>query len=55
MTETLRQIAVSFGVDRIERHIFLCTHQTKPKCCELEAGLASWEFLRHPLGPTTPA
>ncbi len=46
MTETLRQIAESFGVDRIRRHIFLCADQTKPKCCELADGLASWDFLK---------
>ena len=28
------------------RHIFLCSDQTKPKCCNLEDGLASWEFLK---------
>lgn len=28
------------------RHIFLCADQTKPKCCSLDAGLESWEFLK---------
>lgn len=28
------------------RHIFLCADQTKPKCCTLEEGLVSWEFLK---------
>ena len=28
------------------RHIFLCSDQTKPKCCNLEDGLASWEYLK---------
>ena len=46
MTNTLRQIASSFGVDRIRRHIFLCADQTKPKCCDHAVGLASWEFLK---------
>ena len=46
MTDTLRQIASSFGVDRIRRHIFLCADQTKPKCCDHAVGLASWEFLK---------
>ena len=49
MTDTLRQIASSFGVDRIRRHIFLCADQTEPKCCAREAGLASWEFLKQRL------
>ena len=28
------------------RHIFLCSDQTKPKCCNLEQGLVSWEHLK---------
>lgn len=46
MTDTLQQIAASFGVDRIRRHILLCADQTKPKCCTHEEGLASWDFLK---------
>ena len=46
MSDSLRQIAEGFGVDRIERHIFLCADQTKPKCCPLEVGLTSWEYLK---------
>ncbi len=32
-----------------KHHIFLCSDQTKPKCCALEDGLKSWEFLKHRL------
>jgi (2Fe-2S) ferredoxin len=38
--------ARSLGIDRIERHIFLCCDQTKPKCCRRESGLDSWEYLK---------
>lgn len=38
--------ARSLGIDRIERHIFLCCDQTKPKCCRRESGLESWEYLK---------
>ena len=34
------------GIERIERHIFLCCDQTNPKCSQKEASLASWEFLK---------
>jgi (2Fe-2S) ferredoxin len=34
------------GIDRIERHIFLCSDQSEPKCCDREAGLAAWKFLK---------
>lgn len=30
----------------IERHLFLCCDARKAKCCEGEAGLKSWEFLK---------
>ena len=36
-------------LSRAQRHIFLCCDQTKPKCCEQEVGLASWEFLKRRL------
>ena len=33
----------------IQRHIFLCCDQTKPKCCEREPSLESWNFLKQRL------
>lgn len=40
--ETLR-------IDAIERHIFLCCDQSKPKCCERESSLESWLYLKRRL------
>lgn len=34
------------GLSNIQRHIFLCCDQTKPKCCKKEDGLKSWDFLK---------
>ena len=45
----LRNCAASLGIEKIERHIFLCADQTEAKCCAMEAGLASWEFLKRRL------
>ena len=45
----LRTCADALGLEKIERHIFLCADQTEPKCCAKEAGLASWEFLKRRL------
>ena len=45
----LRACAVSLGLEKIERHIFLCADQTEPKCCAMEAGLKSWDFLKRRL------
>ena len=33
----------------IQRHIFLCAEQTKPKCCSMEAGVESWDYLKRRL------
>jgi (2Fe-2S) ferredoxin len=44
--ERLQQIASGLQIPRVQRHIFLCSDQTKPKCCEKEAGLAAWDYLK---------
>ena len=36
--EKLQHIAAALNIPRVERHIFLCAEQTKPKCCTYEAG-----------------
>ena len=41
-----RRAADKLGIPRTRRHIFLCCDQTKPKCCERDASLASWKFLK---------
>ena len=42
----LEQVARNLGIGSIRRHIFLCADQTKPKCCDKEAGIASWDYLK---------
>jgi (2Fe-2S) ferredoxin len=37
------------GLPTMQRHIFLCADQTKPKCCSKESGLESWDFLKQRL------
>lgn len=49
MTESLKKIATALGVDQIQRHIFLCCDQTKPKCSDKALSLESWEFLKRRL------
>src|SRR3954469_11295728 len=41
-----QQVASSIGVPSARRHIFLCSDQTKPKCCDKARGLAAWDFLK---------
>jgi len=44
-----RVAAVAVGVDTAQRHIFLCCDQTKPKCCDRERSLRSWDYLKRRL------
>lgn len=48
-TSELAESLEKTGVNRIRRHIFLCCDQTKPKCCDKEASLESWNFLKRRL------
>ncbi len=45
----LRACTDALGLEKIERHIFLCADQTEPKCCTKDAGLESWEYLKRRL------
>ena len=45
----LRQIAENYNIPTIQRHIFLCAEQTKPKCCSLETGAEAWAYLKRRL------
>lgn len=44
--KSLTQIAGDLEIGRLERHIFLCCDQTKPKCCPTGVGLESWDYLK---------
>lgn len=44
--DPLLRKAESLGIPVARRHLFLCCDQTKPKCCEKEQGLASWDYLK---------
>jgi (2Fe-2S) ferredoxin len=51
--EDLDKVAHALGLGRVQRHIFLCCDQTKPKCSDKETGLAAWDYLKrrlHELG-----
>jgi (2Fe-2S) ferredoxin len=49
MDDALRNTLAEMGVETFRRHIFLCADQSKPKCCEKDAGLQSWDYLRRRL------
>ena len=46
MSESQQKIAVTIGIPVARRHIFLCAEQTKPKCCDMERGVAAWDYLK---------
>ena len=45
----LKTTAKNLGLERYQRHIFLCADQTEPKCATKEEGLESWEYLKRRL------
>jgi (2Fe-2S) ferredoxin len=44
--EKLQQAAQKLKIGQTGRHIFLCCDQGLPKCCEREAGLIAWDYLK---------
>ena len=34
------------GISSVERHIFLCSDQTEPKCSNKESSIVSWNYLK---------
>ncbi len=49
MPVDLQSTAAALGLEKFQRHIFLCTDADEPKCCPREQTLASWEFLKNRL------
>ena len=45
----LAQLAAGLSIPAIQRHIFLCADQSKPKCCSRESGIESWDYLKRRL------
>ena len=45
-TKFLPRTAKNLGIGSLKRHIFLCCDQTEAKCCDKDAGLESWKFLK---------
>ncbi len=45
-TEVLTKNVEDLAINQIERHIFLCADQTKPKCCSKASSIESWDYLK---------
>lgn len=39
----------NLGLHRIEKHLFLCADQTKPKCCPKAVSIEAWDYLKRRL------
>ncbi len=49
MDESLIRRIETLHLTAIKRHIFLCCDQNVPKCCDMAAGIESWDFLKNRL------
>ena len=49
MADELQAAVVTLGLEKFQRHIFLCAEQTEAKCCAREQGIEAWEFLKRRL------
>ena len=47
--ENIEKLAQAVGVHDAQKHILLCCDQTKPKCCDKELSLESWDYLKNRL------
>lgn len=47
--DSLSETIKTLGLTQIQRHLFLCADQTKPKCCPKAASLEAWDYLKRRL------
>ncbi|NJN74327.1 MAG: ferredoxin [Limnothrix sp. RL_2_0] len=43
---TLSACVQNLGINHIDRHVFICADQTKPKCCDKAASIIAWNYLK---------
>lgn len=46
MSNSLSHCIDALALKSIERHVFICADQTKPKCCDKDASIESWNYLK---------
>lgn len=44
--QAINKVVENLKIESLDRHIFLCSDQTNPKCCQKEAGLEAWDYLK---------
>ena len=46
MSSSLSQCVDALALNAIERHVFICADQTKPKCCDKASSINAWNYLK---------
>ncbi|MEM9266240.1 MAG: ferredoxin [Cyanobacteria bacterium P01_F01_bin.13] len=46
MSISLSNCVDALALNVIERHIFICADQTKPKCCDKASSIDAWNYLK---------
>ena len=46
MSNSLSACVDALALGAIERHVFICADQTKPKCCDHASSLEAWNYLK---------
>lgn len=46
MSNSLAHCVDALALNAIERHIFICADQTKPKCCDKASSIEAWNYLK---------
>ena len=49
MKRPLSDCVDSLALNVIERHLFICADQTKPKCCDKATSIEAWDYLKQRL------
>ncbi len=47
--QLLKNNVRNLKIEQMQRHIFLCSDQTKDKCCQREDSIVSWNYLKNRL------
>ena len=47
--DSLMSCVEALHLNQIQRHVFICADQTVPKCCDKEASLVAWDYLKQRL------
>ncbi|MFK8183151.1 MAG: ferredoxin [Phormidesmis sp.] len=45
-TDALQKSVTALSLSDIQRHIFICADQTKPKCCDKAESIVAWDYLK---------